>query len=103
METVNKTTRAGKNGKVIYCPQCSAANQVYHFGWSATECQQCHKTIDKELWLLEGTNRNLPFSFRMDDDIELIIRDIAKKEQRSISQVINLKLREVLKLPAQKK
>ena len=46
---------------------------------------------------------NLPTSVRLDADVEEKIKEIAKEEQRSISQVINLQLRKVLKLPAQKK
>jgi len=47
MKNVNKHTRAGKNGKTIYCPECNAPNKVYHFSWSAITCGGCTQMIDK--------------------------------------------------------
>ena len=52
MKNVNKHTRAGKNGKTIYCPECNAPNKVYHFSWSALGCQHCSSMIDKYEWKL---------------------------------------------------
>ena len=50
MAKVNRYTRAGKNGKVISCPNCKNKETVYHFAWSAITCQKCKKMIDKEKW-----------------------------------------------------
>ena len=47
---VNKRTRAGQNGKFIVCPNCKHEVRVYHFSWSACQCQKCKKMIDKEDW-----------------------------------------------------
>lgn len=53
MKKVNKYTRATKNGKVIYCPECNKHTKVYHFSWSALTCGSCGQMIDKSDWLLE--------------------------------------------------
>jgi ribosomal protein S27E len=50
MAKVNRYTRASKNGKEIYCPNCKDKTTVYHFAWSAITCQKCKKMIDKEKW-----------------------------------------------------
>ena len=50
---VNRYTRAGKNGKDILCPECRTWGTVYHFGWSALGCTNCHEMIDKEDWVVE--------------------------------------------------
>lgn len=50
---VNKHTRAGKNGKRIYCPECNSGFTVYHFSWSALTCNECGEMIDKQDCLLE--------------------------------------------------
>jgi len=47
LEKVNKHTRAGKNGKLIVCPECHNVEKVYHFAWNATVCPKCKKTINK--------------------------------------------------------
>ena len=44
-----------------------------------------------------------PQSIRFDTDVEKEIRRLAKDEDRSIAKVVNRLLRQVLKLPAQKK
>jgi ribosomal protein S27E len=50
MNKVNKNTRAGKNGKVIQCPNCKQKTKVHHFSWSAIQCEKCKKMVDKEKW-----------------------------------------------------
>ena len=52
MKKVNRYTRAGYIGKIIICPECLKGYIVYHFSWSATQCGQCKKMIDKTNWLL---------------------------------------------------
>jgi len=47
---VNKSTRAGVNGKWITCPKCSSTCQVFHFSWSALTCQSCKQSINKSDW-----------------------------------------------------
>jgi len=44
---VNKHTRAGQQGKKIYCPVCKESNRVYHFSWSALSCGNCKKMVNK--------------------------------------------------------
>lgn len=53
MKKVNKHTRASKNGKHIYCPECNKPTKVYHFSWAAITCSECDAMIDKYDWLLE--------------------------------------------------
>ena len=60
MKKVTRYTRAGKDGKFIYCPRCGESKIVYHFSWGALTCRKCDKTtadkidfIKKEDWLLE--------------------------------------------------
>jgi len=47
-----KHARAGRKGKEIYCPECNFRNKVYHFAWTALECQHCKEMIAKESWTI---------------------------------------------------
>lgn len=47
MKKVTKYTRAGREGRTIYCPECNAPNKVYHFSWSALTCGGCKQMIGK--------------------------------------------------------
>ena len=49
-QTVNRNTRAGKNGKEIICPHCNKNSRVYHFSWSAAGCLNCKKMVNKNEW-----------------------------------------------------
>ena len=49
---VNRYTRAGKNGKVIMCPECHNKHRVFHFSWSALGCPDCKYVIDKYDWTI---------------------------------------------------
>ena len=49
-QTVNRYTRAGKNGKEIICPHCNKTSRVYHFSWSAVGCLNCKKMVNKNEW-----------------------------------------------------
>ena len=40
---VTKHTRAGKNGKTLYCPHCARSVHVYHFSWDALVCVECKR------------------------------------------------------------
>ena len=51
MENVNRNTRAGRNGKEITCPKCQTRARVYHFSWSALNCQGCDRVIEKQDYL----------------------------------------------------
>ena len=69
---VSKHTRAGNDGKLIYCPHCNFPQRVYHFAWAGILCNNddCDfsnakaydengnikkdlKFIDKYIWLVE--------------------------------------------------
>ena len=49
---VNRYTRAGKDGKIIVCPECNKVATVYHFSWSALGCQECGAMVEKNQWRL---------------------------------------------------
>ena len=49
---VNKNTRAGTEGKDIFCPHCHTLSRVYHFSWSAFTCNHCSTDVNKEDWLV---------------------------------------------------
>ena len=53
MKRVTKTTRASRDGKLIYCPECNTVARVFHFSWSALGCCGCDGMISKCDWLLE--------------------------------------------------
>lgn len=52
---VSNTTRAGRNGKLIFCPHCFNSYKVYHFAWSCFRCpiEECDKLNEKNEWLVE--------------------------------------------------
>ena len=47
LKNIDKHTRAGKNGKIIICPECKNVERVYHFVWRTATCPKCKKDIDK--------------------------------------------------------
>ena len=50
---VNQHTRAGKNGKEIYCSYCNDKWTARHFSWIAFKCNKCNKFVDKYEWKYE--------------------------------------------------
>ena len=52
--TVDKYTRARKDGKIIVCPECNQGAFVFHFSWSALNCQHCDTMIEKYDWKVTG-------------------------------------------------
>jgi len=50
---VTKHTRAGQDGKMIYCPDCNTGRIAYHFSWCDSECDKCKRMVAKEDYLLE--------------------------------------------------
>ena len=52
--TVDKYTRARKDGKFIICPECNQGAFVFHFSWSALNCQHCDTMIEKNDWKVTG-------------------------------------------------
>jgi uncharacterized CHY-type Zn-finger protein len=55
---VNKYTRAGKNGKFIICPVCKKKSKVYHFSFTALQCQNCESMINKNEFLTIKINKH---------------------------------------------
>lgn len=51
---INRFTRAGKNGKDVYCSVCHNKSRVYHFCWDAITCDGCGKLVAKADWLVSS-------------------------------------------------
>ena len=56
MNNVNRFTRAGRQGKMIICPQCNYKHFVYHFSWSKLNCIKCDASVNKYDWRLASAN-----------------------------------------------
>lgn len=54
MKTVNKHTRAPRDGRLIVCPNCDEASRVYHFAWCAITCSHCGEIVNKEDFLIHS-------------------------------------------------
>ena len=52
LKNVNRYTRAGTSGKVIYCPHCNEPELVQNFAWTAIICPSCNIPSDKNDWLV---------------------------------------------------
>ena len=50
---MKKSSRAGKAGKFIRCPDCETISLVYHLCWSYLSCQGCGEMIDKYKYYIE--------------------------------------------------
>ena len=50
---VNGRTRSPRGGRLITCPTCVKNNRVYHFSWSALQCQHCKSMIEKNNWYIQ--------------------------------------------------
>jgi len=57
MSKVNRYTKAGANGKEIFCPTCNTKVIVYHFSWGAITCPTCNVLVDKENWETMSTQK----------------------------------------------
>jgi len=53
MNKVTNHTRAGRDGKTIYCPNCNEAHHMGHFSWSAFVCVNCKAEVEKTEFMLE--------------------------------------------------
>lgn len=51
-EYVTKQTRAGKEGKLLECPECLDYTRVFHFSWTAIVCSDCGEAIYKTDWII---------------------------------------------------
>jgi len=56
MKPVPKWTRAGREGKEIWCPVCGGSTIVHHFSWHSLVCPHCRETVDKYSWLVVDEN-----------------------------------------------
>lgn len=75
MNNVTNHTRAGKNGKEIFCPKCGGNHIVYHFAWCAITCQTCEAMVDKLDWYLDGWKIEVDQKLKTtDDDLHFTLR-----------------------------
>ena len=56
---VDRYTRSGVDGKEIICPVCDKNSTVYHFSWSAIECDGCHSDVEKNAWIIKSKKPNV--------------------------------------------
>jgi len=54
MKNVTSKTRAGWNGKIIFCPVCDDMTVIYHFAWSALYCSTCNSDVKKTDWFVRS-------------------------------------------------
>ncbi len=59
LKRVNRNTRSGYNGKHICCPKCYSLSKVFHFSWSALQCQSCGADVNKNDWRIHPTKVSL--------------------------------------------
>ena len=50
---IEKTDRAGSNGKNIKCPVCEKTSRIYNLAWSTLNCLHCNQPIDKYDWMID--------------------------------------------------
>lgn len=55
MKQVDKTTRAPRAGRLIFCPHCEHVAWVFHFSWAALTCGGCARMVDKTDWKTKAT------------------------------------------------
>ena len=52
---VNRHTRAGRNGRGIWCPHCGHGFPIYGFDWLALVCDGCGATVPKgRFWVTKA-------------------------------------------------
>ena len=49
---VSKTTRASREGRLIFCPDCFNSQRVYHFAWAGLYCS--NKDVQSSILLAFG-------------------------------------------------
>jgi len=42
----------GNKSTSIVCTHCGKIARVYHFDWSALQCQHCQRMVNKDNWLI---------------------------------------------------
>jgi hypothetical protein len=90
--TVSKHTRAGKEGKNIFCPVCEWSVRVYNFAWSALVCHGCGLDIQKGEFLLSKSAKSTDIFFssptseyqRQYNKTETAVRQPEEEERLSI-------------------
>ena len=50
---MKKSTRVGRYGKHIRCPNCGTVARIYHLSWCASQCNGCGKMVDKYHYYIE--------------------------------------------------
>jgi len=53
MKKVNRYTKAGYNGRILFCPNCKEEATVYHFAWWGMSCEKCKNMFQKSDWIIK--------------------------------------------------
>ena len=77
--TVNRHTRAGRDGKEIFCPNCMAVKRVYHFAWSALMCNPCNSEVQKGEFLLapQALENEVAFETMVVSNMKQLIEELS--------------------------
>lgn len=80
-EHVTGRTRAGQDGKVIFCPICDHPERVYNFSWSAMQCSNCKNAVEKFEWFVmsKANNSRKPTA---SDDSKKPIANVASNDKK---------------------
>lgn len=47
---VSSRTRAGRDGRLVFCPHCGAGRRWFHFNHDGGRCEDCGLDIPKREW-----------------------------------------------------
>ena len=78
-DMVNKHTRAGRDGKKIFCPNCMAMRRVYSFAWSALMCNFCNSEVQKGEFLLapQALENEVAFETMVVSNMKQLIEELS--------------------------
>ena len=43
-------TRAGRDGRLVWCPHCGRVARLYNFGFCESECMGCYTSVPRDEW-----------------------------------------------------
>ena len=87
-QKITKYKKAGKNGTIIECPECTHQEIIYHFSWHALVCPGCKATIEKTDYLLP----------KLSSDQEAKVRATHEAERRKLPKGLKILDKEPVKV-----
>ena len=51
---IKPSSRTGKYGRIIKCPNCGELHSVGHFSWYSLVCTGCNKSVNKLYYLMQS-------------------------------------------------